>query len=388
MSSNPQSRKSTNSPTSLLKSNGNVKVERSPSWSSESHGWNSWTARNRNPCIPMLKIYPQSPSHCCKPASHVKRHWSSPIKNGDVVDPEADLNLEDYRDFHAYVEEKIALALQATDVKNMGGFIVQAIRENYQDPVAQAQFQERKHEEQQAMLNALKSEMSEKKSALLRQAVRTHPELLEQAAEKIQSHFARERLASYNSLQERVPRRRSGHRRDQRHPRRRILSRPSRTRCCSLWRWKGENPWSSQVASPSPSFRRLATFIDFSRRPKTCHHCGQLQKYSSNAGKVVNGIGVVTCVYVNPTLDRSWLIYYRIYDKDSDSYKRSWITSGTCSKALLKFAKSLFPQYWWILGMSANVSCSLLKVSQRPIIARWSPTALLMTRKANVPIDV
>ena len=84
----------------------------------------------------------------------------------------------------------------------MGGFIVQAIRENYQDPVAQAQFQERKHEEQQAMLNALKSEMSDKRSALLRQAVRTHPELLEQAAEKIQSHFARERLASYNSLQE------------------------------------------------------------------------------------------------------------------------------------------------------------------------------------------
>ena len=118
------------------------------------------------------------------------------------MDPDVDLNREDYRDFHAYVEEKIALALQATDVKNMGGFIVQAIRENYQDPVAQAQFQERKHEEQQAMLNALKSEMSEKKSALLRQAVRTHPELLEQAAEKIQSHFARERLASYNSLQE------------------------------------------------------------------------------------------------------------------------------------------------------------------------------------------
>lgn len=41
-------------------------------------------------------------------------------------------------------------------------------------------------------------------------------------------------------------------------------------------------------------------------------------QYSGNARKVVNGIGVVTCVYVNPTLDRSWLIDYRIYDKQGD----------------------------------------------------------------------
>jgi len=41
-------------------------------------------------------------------------------------------------------------------------------------------------------------------------------------------------------------------------------------------------------------------------------------QYSGNAQKVVNGIGVVTCVYVNPTLDRSWLIDYRIYDKQGD----------------------------------------------------------------------
>ena len=43
-----------------------------------------------------------------------------------------------------YVEEKIGLAQQATDVKNMGGFIVKAIRENYQDPVFQRELQVRK----------------------------------------------------------------------------------------------------------------------------------------------------------------------------------------------------------------------------------------------------
>ena len=126
------------------------------------------------------------------------------IINGewDVVDADADLNREDYRDFETYVEEKITVARQATGVKNMGGFIVQAIRKNYQDAVAQAAFQERKQHEKKVMLAALESEMKEKRSALLRQAVRANPELLEKAAEKIQSYLALERLENFNSLQE------------------------------------------------------------------------------------------------------------------------------------------------------------------------------------------
>ena len=42
------------------------------------------------------------------------------------------------------------------------------------------------------------------------------------------------------------------------------------------------------------------------------------RQYSGNAKGVINGIGVVSCVYVNPTLDRFWLIDYRIYDLQSD----------------------------------------------------------------------
>jgi hypothetical protein len=34
---------------------------------------------------------------------------------------------------------------------------------------------------------------------------------------------------------------------------------------------------------------------------------------SGNAQQVITGIGGVTCVYVNPTLDLFWLIDYRIY---------------------------------------------------------------------------
>ena len=40
--------------------------------------------------------------------------------------------------------------------------------------------------------------------------------------------------------------------------------------------------------------------------------------YFGNAGGVINGIAVVTCVYVNPKLDRYGLMDYRIYDKAGD----------------------------------------------------------------------
>jgi len=42
-------------------------------------------------------------------------------------------------------------------------------------------------------------------------------------------------------------------------------------------------------------------------------------QYSGNAHGVIKGIGVVTCVYVNPQLDQFWIIDYRIYDPDGDS---------------------------------------------------------------------
>jgi hypothetical protein len=39
---------------------------------------------------------------------------------------------------------------------------------------------------------------------------------------------------------------------------------------------------------------------------------------SGNAHGVIKGIGVVTCVYVNPELDQFWLLDYRIYDPNGD----------------------------------------------------------------------
>ena len=132
----------------------------------------------------------------------VARREAVKIANREWDAVDAEVAMEDYRDFATYVDEKIGLSQQAMHVENIGGFIVQAIRENYQDPAAQARFQERKERERRAMLNSLESELAEKRNALLRQAVRTNPELLERAAKRIQSHFARQRLESYHSLHE------------------------------------------------------------------------------------------------------------------------------------------------------------------------------------------
>ena len=109
---------------------------------------------------------------------------------------------KDREDFAEYVEEKIALARHATDVKNAGGFIVKAIQENYQDPELQKRLQAEKEKEKEEMLASLRREMVEKKNALIRRAVRTNPELLEQAAERITSSFVNDFLMEYDSVKD------------------------------------------------------------------------------------------------------------------------------------------------------------------------------------------
>lgn len=42
------------------------------------------------------------------------------------------------------------------------------------------------------------------------------------------------------------------------------------------------------------------------------------RQWSGNAKTVIKGIGVVTCVYVNPDTNQFWLLDYRLYDPDGD----------------------------------------------------------------------
>ena len=43
------------------------------------------------------------------------------------------------------------------------------------------------------------------------------------------------------------------------------------------------------------------------------------QQWSGNAKQVIRGIGVVTCVYVNPETDQFWVIDYRIFAPETDN---------------------------------------------------------------------
>jgi hypothetical protein len=52
------------------------------------------------------------------------------------------------------------------------------------------------------------------------------------------------------------------------------------------------------------------------------HHSRRIElvrrQYSGNAHGVIAGIGLVTCVYVNPETDQFWLIDYRLFAPDED----------------------------------------------------------------------
>ena len=41
-------------------------------------------------------------------------------------------------------------------------------------------------------------------------------------------------------------------------------------------------------------------------------------QYSGNAHKVIRGIGLLNCIYVNPDTEQFWIIDYRIFDPDKD----------------------------------------------------------------------
>ena len=91
------------------------------------------------------------------------------------------------------------------------------------------------------------------------------------------------------------------------------------------------------------------------------------KQYSGNAHTTINGIGVVTCVYVNPELDRYWIIDFRIYDKQGDgkskldhvqdmldvlvnarnvAFSTVLMDSWYASKALMLFIENLGPKYY------------------------------------------
>ena len=120
----------------------------------------------------------------------------------DFVNPEKLPVPGTYPDFLSYISEKMEMSLDVSGVKNRAGYIVEAIRENYQDPELQKQREVRAEKAKQKALEDLKMEYNAKRNTLLRQAVHTEPELVERAAERIQSYIVRERLVEHPSALE------------------------------------------------------------------------------------------------------------------------------------------------------------------------------------------
>ena len=107
-----------------------------------------------------------------------------------------------YADFIEYVSEKLEMSVDAASVKNRAGYIVEAIRENYQDPELQKRREARAAKVKAKVLEDLTTEYNIKRRNLLRQVVHAQPELVEAAAEKVQAYIVRQRLEEHDSALE------------------------------------------------------------------------------------------------------------------------------------------------------------------------------------------
>ena len=115
----------------------------------------------------------------------------------DFVIPEKRPEPDTYPDFSGYVSEKIEMSLGASDVRNRGGYIVKAIRENYQNARVQKARQVRAEKMREQALEDLTRDFRAKCDTLIRQAVHVEPSLVEGAAERIQAYIVRQRLEEH-----------------------------------------------------------------------------------------------------------------------------------------------------------------------------------------------
>ncbi len=88
-------------------------------------------------------------------------------------------------------------------------------------------------------------------------------------------------------------------------------------------------------------------------------------QYSGNVGKVIRGIGVVTCVYFNPEINRYWAIDYRIYAPDQDGKSKidhveEMLTATVHQKQLL--LKTVLMDTWYATNRLMLVINSLQKI--------------------------
>ena len=117
----------------------------------------------------------------------------------DYVNPEKLPSPGTYPDFLEYISEKIEMSLDATRVNNRAGYIINAIRENYQNESIQKAREKRAETARENELENLETQFNAKRDHIVRQAIRAQPGLIEQAAACIQTPFVLKRFNEYSS---------------------------------------------------------------------------------------------------------------------------------------------------------------------------------------------
>ena len=107
-----------------------------------------------------------------------------------------------YPDFLAYVSEKIEMSLSAATVQNRAGYIIEAVRENYQDARVRKARQVRAEKLKEQALEDLTEAFYVKRNNIVRQAIQADPMLIEKAAERVETYHPRKRLEEYDTATE------------------------------------------------------------------------------------------------------------------------------------------------------------------------------------------
>ena len=136
--------------------------------------------------------------------AHVDRKVALQIaeKAWEFVNPTKLPPPDAYPDFLAYVAEKIEMSFSALDVKNRGGYVIEAIRENYLDERVRKERQVRAQRAREKALEDLEETFILKRNTIVRQAIQADPTLIEKAAERVETYHPRRRLEEYDTATE------------------------------------------------------------------------------------------------------------------------------------------------------------------------------------------
>ena len=120
----------------------------------------------------------------------------------EFVNPEKLPTPGTYTDFLSYISEKIEMSLGAPNVANRAGYVIEAVRENYQDERVRKEREVRAARAKEKALEDLEASFYVKRNNIIRQAVQADPALIEKAAERVEMPHPRKRLEEYDTARE------------------------------------------------------------------------------------------------------------------------------------------------------------------------------------------